>query len=281
MASLETLYPPYAGTEPYLHLCFAKASGKKVRALLRRLMLRGVRVWYAAGTAADRKTHEQRERHMLSADLTVVYLDDAFRNDATAKSRLLACQRAGQPIVCLNTDGGDSGLSIGLHATAAEIKLNPIDSVKDSERALLHAEGFSQKLIGDPVKPKNTRFGVLTRILIAATVLLVAAGALWFFLLRPERQDEILSQSDTVTFADRTVRETVRRTLGGGILTEDRLSEITVLRFGGTLPDDLSDLSLLPALETVEITQNAAKDAFSLHPELSAYTVVLIGGADE
>ena len=90
MASLETLYPPYAGTEPYLHLCFAKASGKKVRALLRRLMLRGVRVWYAAGTAADRKTHEQRERHMLSADLTVVYLDDAFRNDATAKSRLLA-----------------------------------------------------------------------------------------------------------------------------------------------------------------------------------------------
>lgn len=280
MTALETLYPPYDGTEPYLHLCFAEASGKKVRALLRRLSARGVRVWYASGAAADRGELERRERRMLSADLTVVYLDEAFRGDASAKSRLLACQRTGQPVVCLNTDGGDSGLSIGLHATAAEIKLNPIDSVKDTERALLHAEGFSQALIGEPVKRKRSGLKIFTRVLIAAAVLLVAAGALWFFLLRPERQDEILSQSDTVTFADKTVRETVRRTLGGGILTEERLSEITVLHFGGALPEDLSDLSMLPALETVEITQSAAKDAYSLHPELSAYTVVLIGGAD-
>lgn len=281
MDALQKTLPPYEGGEPYLHLCFSEASAKKAAALLRRLRMRGVRVWYCAQNVSDRRERETIERRMLGARTTVIYLDEAFRNDPAAKSRLLICQRSGQPVICLNTDGGDSRLSIGLHADAYEAKLNRGASADDAERALLRADGFSQDLIGTPEKPTRSRLKILTGVTVAVTVLLLAAGALYYFLHKPAETPTEPPPTDTVTFSNEAVRETVRSALGGGILTEDRLNTVTVLRFeGDALPDDLKDLSLLPALETIELTQTAACGVY-LHPELSDYTLVLIGGASE
>lgn len=279
MARMTELYPPYAGNEPYLHLCFSENSRKKAEALLRRLYRRGVRVWYEEQTAADRSAREAMNERMRGASLTVVYLDEAFRNDPAAKGRMLACQRSAQAIVCLNTDGGDSGLSIGLHANAEEIRLGRNDGAEDAEQALLHAKGFSQALIGEPVREKRSPIKRLAAALIAAAVLLSACGV-FFWLMRREKPVPP-EEGDTVVFSDETVREAVRSALGGGSLSEERLGAITTLRFiGDALPETLSDLALLPNLETVEISQTAAKNA-SQHPELSDYTVELFGGDSE
>ena len=109
---------------------------------------------------------------MLSAALTVLLLDEALRSDPSAKGRLLACQSAGQRIVCLNTDGGDSGLSIGLHASAEEIRFSRGASAEDLERELVRADGFSRELIGEPAKVKRSGFRT------AAVVMLVLAALL-------------------------------------------------------------------------------------------------------
>ena len=278
---LTKTFPPYVGNEPYLNLCFSEESEKRVSALLRRLRARGVRVWYYVGNTADRKERERIEQRMLDARVTVVYLDEAFRNDPVVKSRLLTCQRNGQQIICLNTDGGDSGLSIGLHANAYEVKLERGDSADDLESALLRAKGFSQELIGEPVDDGNKRLRTIIRILIASAIVLLIAGILWFLCHRPDKQEETPIQPETVHFSNAALREMIRDALGGESLTEESLSQITTLRFSGdTLPDDLSDLALLPALETIEISQSAGKDV-SGHPELSKYTIELFGGASE
>lgn len=279
MDALSKSYAPYTGNEPYLHLCFSNASEKKVLALLHRLRARGVRVWYCAENPADRKAREEAERRMLGARITVVYLDEAFRNDAAAKSRLLTCQRNGQQIVCLNTDGGDSGLSIGLHADAFEAKLGRGASLEDAENALLHAEGFSRELIGEPERRKSGGLRIIIGITVGVAVALLLAGVVWFFLNRSGQNPS--AAEDSVTFADETVREAVRAALGGGPITVDRLSDMTTLRLkGDALPDTLTDLDLLPALETVELSQSAASGV-SAHPELFGYTIVLYGGASE
>ena len=270
--------PPYAGQEPYLHFCFSEASGKKALALLERLYVRGVRVWYPVEAPKEQTARDAQDARMLSAAVTVIYLDEAFRNDSAAKSRLLTCQQNAQPIICINTDGGDSGLSIGLHADTVVIRPKRGEGADSFEQELLHTDGFSQELIGEPGKIHGRALGVLIRIIIVLCVLMLLFG-LWRFFTQFRGMEQ--EEADTVVFSDSSILEAVREALGGGQVTSERLPAVTVLRLpGDTLPETLSDLSLLPRLETVEISQQAAKDIFA-HPELFDYTIALYGGASE
>ena len=276
---------PYTGNEPYLHLCFSEASAGKVRAFLRRLHRRGVRVWYCRENPAGRKARAQMEQSMLGARTTLVYLDEAFRNDPAAKSRLLTCQQSGQPVICLNTDGGDGGLSIGLHTNACEIRLGRNASAGEAENALLRAAGFSQELIGEPVRDGYGVLPILSGLLIVLTLVAILAGIWWFLKHRSEQKEDTAPQTEaekeTLFVADEALREMIRDALGGGDLTAENLQRLTTLRLSGdTLPADLSDLSRLPALKTIELSQLAAKEIAS-HPELAVYTIELYGGAAE
>lgn len=296
MAAYEKQYPPYSGNDPYLFLCFSSGSGKKARALLSCLFARGVRVWYAPGRSGTRAEREASDSRMLSASLTVILLDEAFRSDPSAKSMLLACQRAGHPIVCLNTDGGDSGLSIGLVKGADEIRFSRSASAEEYESGLIRSRCFSRELIGTPIRGKNAFFRTAVIVTLTLAALLLAAGIVRLvFGVRKERPVPIEPQDhsglqgtaqpeatdepgDTVPFSDETVREAVRSSLGGGLLTEERLREVVSLRLEeDTLPADLSDLALLPSLETILLNQSAAKEVPSRN-ELSPYTIELYGG---
>ena len=272
----EKRYPPYAGTEPYLHLCFSDADAKRVRPLLHRLYLRGVRVWYACSDETDRTARRLREERMLGAAVTVLFLTDAFRRDRRAKGDMLVCQNAGRPILCLNTDGGDGGLSIGLHPSTPEAAFSRQSRAADWEAAILRADGFTQSLIGEPQKPPVDVLRIVAWSMTALALLLALAGVWWWTQRKPTPPPEPV---DTVAFADETVREAVRAALGGGVLTEERLLEVTTLSFPDALPEDVSDLSRLPSLTRIELTQSAAL-SLDAHPELTAYTLVLIGGAE-
>lgn len=290
MAAYEKQYPPYTGNDPYLFLCFSAPAGKKTLGLLSRLCLRGVRVWYPLKSSAARAEREASDRRMLSASLTVILLDEAFRNDPAAKGRLLACQRAGHRIICLNTDGGDSGLSIGLLPGAEEIRFSRGARAEELEYELIRSEGFSRELIGEPGRQKSSFFKTAVILTLSLTVLLLAAGLIrYLFAPRPagpvppstEQTPEPQATAlpgDTVSFSDASVREAVRETLGGGLLSEERLIEVSSLRLeGDTLPEDLSDLASLPSLKTVLLSQAAAKEVPS-RSELSGYEIELYGG---
>ncbi len=290
MAAYEKQYPPYTGNDPYLFLCFSAPAGKKTCALLERLFLRGVRVWYPTGSSAGRTGREEDDRAMLSASLTVIVLDEAFRNDFSAKGRLLACQRAGHRIVCLNTDGGDSGLSIGLLPGAEEIRFPRGTGPEEFEYELIRSEGFSRELIGEPGRKRKTFFKTAVTAALTLTALLLLAGMMrYFFGMRPAEQlppavESVSGQEtpaepgDTVLFSDGIIREAVLSALGGGPLTEERLASITALRLeGDALPADLSGLALLPALETIHLSQSAAKEVPG-RSELTGYVIELYGG---
>ena len=273
----ETYYPPYEGTEPYIHLCFSDRDERKVRPLLRRLLLRGCRVWYCVGYAPDRAGETARRRRMLEAGLTVLYLTDNARQDTELKNYLLACQIAHRPILVLNTDGGDSGLSLGLTGKFASVAPGP--GASDLVDAIFHNPNFSQTYLGDPL-PINDRLWLRRiSILLIVLALLLAAGAgayLYLYPPVPQAQEGILPE-DTLAIEDPILRDAVRAAVGGGPITEEAAAALDTL-YLSQMPEDVSELSLLPRLATLRLSQEAAQAAPE-HPALyDSYTLIVTGG---
>ncbi len=284
MKSLEKDFPPYAGDKPYMHLCFSEDSVRKVAPLLRRLRERGVRVWYRSGYNADAQALKNASDRMMNAKLTVIFLDEALRNDPDAKSRLMLCQQSEQKLICLNTDGGDSGLSISIDPEKLRSGLFRVTGSESAENALIRAEGFSQDLIGTPVIKKRRLIWIVTGILLALAVATLAIGAAKVLLRpnEPQSQAAPLEElpKDTVDISDDVIREAIRDELNGAALTPESLRAVTSLRIPSEkLPEDLSALKELPSLETIEITQSAALEVQD-RTELSDYRIELFGGAD-
>ena len=271
----ETYYPPYMGEEPYIHLCFSDKDERKVQPLLRRLLLRGCRVWYCLGEVRDRNSQNARDERMLKAGLTVLFLTDAARQDTQLKTRLLVCQTNRQPILILNTDGKDSGLSTGITKAAVVHVLG--GSAGDAVDAILHGQGFSQLFLGDP-QPVYDHL-LLRRIsaaLVLLSLLLMAGGGIYIYLHPPEPAPKPLPQ-DTVTIEDEALRSAVRSTIGGGAITEEALLEIRVLSLA-QLPENEEELALLPSLTALILSQEAAQAAPE-HPSLyDSYTLIVAGG---
>lgn len=267
-------FPPYAGKEPYLYLCFADADRKRVRKLLGRLRRRGVRVWYPADGGTTAEELRANEARMRGAALTVLYLDEAFRADLTAKGRAIACSMRGQKILCLNTDGGNSGLSIGLPSDTPT--LLPNGSKPDEiEAALLRAKGFSQDLIGPP-QVETSHWARTIAVTMAALAVLMLSGALLYGRLFPPDAGKP-QKEDTVVFSDPALTAAVRGAINGPI-TEESLSGVTALRFSA-LPEDLSGLALIQNLKRIELGQDAVvSDAERVLTLSDAYEIVLIGG---
>ena len=267
-------FPPYAGKEPYLYLCFSDADQKRVRPLLGRLWRRGVRVWYAADNGATAQALRANEERMRSAALVVLYLDDAFRADVTAKGRALACHMRGQTLLCLNTDGGDSGLSIGLPSDTPTLSLEGA-SPHEIEAALLRAKGFTQDLLGPPQKEASHWVRALAVTVAVLAALLLTGALLYGRFSAPDAVEP--QETDTVFFSDPTLTAAVRSAING-LITEVSLPGVTTLRLSA-LPEDLSELALLPNLTRIELTQDAVlSDAERVLTLSDTYEIVLIGG---
>ena len=264
------LYPPYTGTQPFLFLCFAAADGRRARGLLRRLWLRGCRMWYIAGRADSAGAWQKQVERMKAASLVVLLHTAAFASDTDAKSALLACQQRGCPIISIDYDKGDE-LSLGL--TQAQHISRPQSAVA-AEEALLHTEGFSQALLGTPSSlpgiPPVLRAAVALAVL---AVVLLGAGAA-YALLRPA--PEPTRAVDEIVFSDPAVAEAVHEAVGGSV-TFDAVKTITVLRLNA-LPADADELSALPNLKRLLLPQNAVTDGETLSALMERYTIELTGG---
>ena len=119
-----------------------------------------------------------------------------------------------------------------------------------------------------PVKIKNHWMGRLIGTLLILSVFLLF-GSMFSFLKEPIYEDSI-------TFSDSVIREAVRAAVGGGALREEHLQSIRSIRLT-ELPENWEDLSLLPALQEIEVPQREAQTAEDL--PIDAYRIVLYGGA--
>lgn len=272
MKNWQKRYPPYEGSEPYLYFAFAEADSAKAWQIMRILLERGCRVWYGSGPSGNADELLRRQKRAEDANLTLLYLTDAACADKDTKSNILVNQKNGKHILCLDPDGADRRLSMGLYETVPHLPLYRLKSRKEIENAVIRAEGFSQEILGEPVRVEGGgSLGKLTALFCVLAVLLALASFIggrylrWF---QPEVPDE-------VPFTDPVILSAVRNAARGGAITEELVSEITVLRLSG-MPESWEELEKLPALTTVTLPQQALLEEGTL-PD-GDITVELTGG---
>ena len=272
MRNWQKAVPPYAGDEPYLYCAFAEGDSKKVWKILQPLVERGCRVWYCVGPAGSADELLRRQERSGGAALTLLYLTDAACDDKDTKTNVLVNQKNERPILCLDPDGTDRRLAMGLRETVPHLPLYRMERQEDIENAVLHAEGFSQEMLGEPVTVRDG--GVVKKLTVVLTVLaslllaVTLVGVWWLHWFLAEPQDEL-------TFTDPVILTAMREAARGGVITEELAAGITCLRLDG-MPESWDELALLPALERIELPQQALLTDAAL-PE-GPYTVILRGG---
>ena len=251
--------PPYEGDQPYLYLAFAEEDSGRVWKLLQPLLARGCRVWYCYGPAGSAEELLHRQERCEKAGLTVVYLTDALCVDRDSKSAVLVNQKYNRPILCLDPDEKDRRLDMNLRETVPHVSLYQLPS-EEWESAVLHAEGFSQAMLGEPIRIEND--GVMKKLTLTfcALALLLAvvsfAGFRVFGWFSPAARDEVDIRDPAIRFA-------VRQAVGGGAITEERANEVSFLRFR-ELPESWEELELLPHLQRIELPQLSLLDGGEL-----------------
>ena len=229
-------------------------------------------MWYRFGPAggADNLLHDQERSS--GAALTLLYLTDAACADKDTKSNVLVNQKYGRPILCLDPDGTDRRLRMGLREDVLHIPLYELRGSGEIEDAIIHAEGFSQDIIGEPVKiAAGNALGRISMVLCVLAILLAAlafAGFRYFHWFTPDFLDEVALNDPVIVSA-------VRKAARGGPITEEFANGLIELRLDA-MPESWDDLNSLPSLERIEIPQQAIIDGGSL-PE-GGYTIELSGG---
>ena len=89
-------------------------------------------------------------------------------------------------------------------------------------------------------------------------------------------EEAIVLPADTVILKDQALREAVRQAIGGAI-TEEAVRGLKTLSLS-RLPDGLEDLSLLPDLSTLILSEAAAQEAPQLPELYDKYTLIVAGG---
>ena len=265
-------FPPYEGDSPYLYFAFAEADSRRVWEYLRLLYERGCRVWYSRGKADGPEEVLRRQARYRGAALTLVYLSDEACRDQNTKSSVLVNQQFDSPIICLDPDDKDRVLAMGLRESVPHIPLYRIRSKEELEDAIFHSEGFSQELLGEPVKIRKA--SIIPKLSLMFCVLAVVLSVLFFTGVR-ERVSEVIQVSDEVELSDPVLLSAVRKAAGGGAITQELVETLKAIDLSG-MPENWDDLELLPSLEEIRIPQEALLDGAPL-PE-GEYTIILTAG---
>ena len=145
MKNWQKRYPPYEGSEPYLYFAFAEADSAKAWQIMRILLERGCRVWYGSGPSGNADELLRRQERAEDANLTLLYLTDAACADKDTKSNILVNQKNGKHILCLDPDGADRRLSMGLYETVPHLPLYRLKSRKEIENEAKEIERRNKK----------------------------------------------------------------------------------------------------------------------------------------
>ena len=264
-------FPPYDGTEPYLYFAFTESDSGRVWKIMRILLERGCRIWYSTGHSGSSQELLRRQERAGNAAFTVLYLTDAACFDSDLKNNVLVNQEAGRNIICLDPDGDDRRLKMGLHESVQHVPVYEFKSGSDIESAIIHADGFSQDILGEAVKTPGDLVARLSVVMSVLALILAVTAVIWYsFFYRTGTEP-----ADEVHFADPVIAASVRAEADGGVITEDLVSQVSFLSLDG-IPENWDDLGLLPSLERIRIPQQALLEGGSL-PE-GDYIIELGGG---
>ncbi len=269
MSNWQKQYPPYEGEEPYLYFAFADGDSRKAWRVMKVLLQRGCRVWYCKGPAGNAQELRRRQARASGAALTLLYLTDALESDKDSKTRIMVNQKDRKALLCLNADGKSHNLAMDIHESTPSIPLYQLKNDDDLEAALIRAEGFTQNMLDKPVAVSSNWLGKLTALFFLLTALLIGGSVLYF--------QQGMRYDDSVSFADPVIREAARAAAGGGTLTEESLKQIHTIRLK-ELPESWEDLTLLTALQSIELPQAAVMEVREL-PESNCRIVLYGGGA--
>ncbi len=275
MKNWQKRFPPYEDTEPYLYFAFAEADAGKAWKIMCILLRRGCRVWYPRGLSGSAEELLRRQDRAAGAALTVLFLTDSACSDPDTKSRILVNQKLGQPILCLDPDSKDRRLAMGLKEEIPHIPLYPRWNSTRIEDAIIHSDSFSQDILDRPVDIRESSLPKALSALFSVLALILAAAA--FAGIRYLHWSAPQAQEDPVPFSDPVLLSAVRREAGEGPITEDLLSRIRFLRLE-SIPGSWDELVLLPALERIELPQQALIGDAPL-PD-GNYIIELGGGLD-
>ena len=266
MKSWQKKYPPYVGEEPYAYFAFADADSRKVKKVIGIMAKRGFRLWYSTGKAGSAEELMLRQEKAANAEVTFLYLSDAAVSDKSIKSLILANQSNEKTIVCLDSDGRDRRLAMGLRESVQLIPLYSL-SGKMLDDALIKADGVSQQIIGESVIIYSPWKAVIVLLILSA---LIAAGGYYYAAcLKPE--------PDTVFFNDGILTVAARDAVGGGALTEENIGEITELSLPD-IPESWDELEKFISLEKIILPQDKICGFTGELPE--KYTVAISGGEE-
>ena len=264
MKNWQKRYPPYEGDLSYVYFAFSDADSGNAWKIMRILLKRGCRVWYTTGTAGNSGELLRRQDRACGAALTLLYLTAAAVKDEDTKSAVLVNQSRNKPILCLDADGIDRHLAMGLRESTPLLAMGT--NLTALEDRLIRADGFTQDLLGEPVDLGHTSLLPKFTLLLTVLAAVLLAVSLWF---QP-------TYHDTVQIADPVILEAARAAAGGGSLTEETIAEIKTIRLEG-LPESWEDLARLPALQQIVLPQEVAMQAEGL--PIQQYRIVLQGGA--
>lgn len=240
---------------------------------MRPLLARGCRIWYMCGNAGTGEAMLARQACAGGAALTLLYLTDAACADPDTKSFVLVNQKFGRPIIALDPDGVDRRLKFGLRENTPHVPLYKYRTDEEKESAIIHAEGFSQDIIGTPITVSGgSLIGNLSKAfcLVAVLLAIISVVGLKFF----QKSQPEVEVTDEVTFSDPVILEAVREEADGGVITEELVSDITILHLSD-VPENWDELSMFPSLEMIELPQEAVMQAEDL-PD--GYTIALSRG---
>ena len=251
--NLEKTYPPYDGKDPYVYLSFRDEDKGRVRPFLKRLYQRGVRVGYATGKVTGLDEAEKVMNRIKQADCFVACTTKDCIKDTSFKDRVIYVEGLPEKkLVVLEMDELTESdyLGLGISKGAQKIDGKNDSSGEKSEDAILHAEGFTTKMIGEPpVPPPPPWAKIITIFMIVLAV--AASGFLAYRIVTAEPKD-------AVVISDPVVRTTVRETVSDNKktpLTEENVATVTELVFT-EVPESFEELALLPNLEKITIPQS-------------------------
>lgn len=165
---------------------------------------------------------------------------------------------------------------MGLKENIPHIPLYNLRGEEQLVDAIIHAEGFSQELLGEPVKISDESGGksIFGKLTLLFCILAIVMTILFFLGARNAAPAET-EAIEQVTFSDPVLYSAVKEEVGKGPITEETIFGITAITLSG-MPENWEDLSLLPSLQKIRIPQKALLGEEPL-PE-GEYTIELVGG---
>ena len=278
MRNWQKKYPPYVGDKPYLYFAFAEEDRAKAWRIMRILLLRGCRVWYTYGPAGSAEELLRRQKIAKKATFTILLLTDASCSDPDTKSNVLVNQKNKLPIICLDTDGNNRLLKMGLREDVPRVPVYRFSRDNDLDDAIIHAEGFSQDVMGETINPPIPPVHRNLIIVFCTSAVLLILISLAIVKIRNGKYSQTIEDTaitDEVIFTDDTLALAVREAAGGGAVTEELTENLKTLQLE-SIPASWDELEKLPSLEKIEIPQQALTPDTQL-PD-GDYTIVLTGG---